>query len=131
MQTDVAKCPAPPTPSGPGGQKAGEPPRGSAEALRNPGAALRPQQPPWQLCVGCREGCGRKNAQTHLGMECVLQEAKLAALASKRWEHQPREQCVQTEAPEACGPGPSQSPGAGARDHPEGDGRGCSEHGEP
>lgn len=30
-------------------------------------------------------------------MECVLQEAKLAALASKRWEHQ-KEQCVQTGA---------------------------------
>lgn len=41
---------------------------------------------------------------------CVLQEAKLAALASKRWEHQPREQCVQTEAPEAHGPGPSAEP---------------------
>lgn len=32
---------------------------------------------------------------------CVLQEAKLAALASKRWEHQLKEQCVQTEASEA------------------------------
>lgn len=41
---------------------------------------------------------------------CVLQEAKLAALASKRWEHQPREQCVQTEAPEAHGPGPFAEP---------------------
>lgn len=29
---------------------------------------------------------------------CVLQEAKLAALASKRWEHQLKEQSVQTEA---------------------------------
>lgn len=38
---------------------------------------------------------------------CILQEAKLAALASKRWEHQPKEQCVQTEAPEAYGSGPS------------------------
>lgn len=28
---------------------------------------------------------------------CVLQEAKLAALASKRWEHRLKEQCVQTE----------------------------------
>ena len=30
-------------------------------------------------------------------MDCVLQEAKLAALASKRWEHQ-KVQCVQTGA---------------------------------
>lgn len=29
---------------------------------------------------------------------CILQEAKLAALASKRWEHQLKEQSVQTEA---------------------------------
>lgn len=34
---------------------------------------------------------------------CVLQEAKLAALASKRWEHQLKEQCVQTEASETYG----------------------------
>lgn len=27
---------------------------------------------------------------------CVLQEAKLAALASKRWKHQLKEQSVQT-----------------------------------
>lgn len=43
---------------------------------------------------------------------CVLQEAKLAALASKRWEHQLEEQCVQTEAPEAYGSGPSAESGS-------------------
>jgi len=38
---------------------------------------------------------------------CVLQEAKLAALASKRWEHQLKEQSVQTEASETLWLGPS------------------------
>lgn len=113
------------------------------EFCKSPWSLLRPEKPlPQQLpralssarrCLPRRVWEGKCTNALMNGM-CVLQEAKLAALASKRWEHQPKEQRVQTKASRPHGPGSSAefwSRGptgvGGLAPHPEGKGLGRSD----
>lgn len=56
-----------------------------------------------RLALAAQKGVGGKCTNALMNGMCVLQEAKLAALASKRWEHQLKEQRVQIKASEASG----------------------------
>lgn len=74
---------------------------------------------PWgRSPARCPDGCGRGLHSALVSGTCVSQEAEPAALASARWERRPKEQRVQTAAPEASG---------ALAPHPEGHGLGCSE----
>lgn len=62
---------------------------------------------PWgRAPARCPDGCGRGLHSALVSGTCVSQEAEPAALASARWERRPKEQRVQTAAPEASGAWP-------------------------